>query len=160
MSSSYSVSIAPYIQIMGNHNVTKKKFKKECSIEGHNKKQQGKFCCDCGSPLIDVPYDEVIKLRPRDILYNIEKHEDDLWSPEGLDSLLVPNHHVPNSIDLSSYNYSKESTIDLTTTDLNDLKQKQISWFYEKYSVCIDELEKSYGAENVLVKWGAIGYWS
>lgn len=159
MSSSYSVTIGPYVQIMGNHTVTKVKTKKECSTEGHNKKQQGNFCCDCGKELIDVEYDEVTKVRPRHILYNLDGHEDDLWSPEGFDSILMPNQYPPNNIKLKS-GYDGGGVEDLTIVNLNELKQEQITWFHEKYSVCLSTLYEAYGLENVLVKWGTIGYWS
>lgn len=159
MGMNLSTKVGPYIKIIGNHIVTVTKTKKQCPL-GHNKKQDGKFCNECGAEMINVPYEETKKRYPHQVLNDIDDIDDIddmLYSPEGMDSILLPNDDPEDLIEANS---DEHDECDLSDIDLNELKKSQIDWMGKTYTVAINVLMDAYGDDNVVIKWGIINYWS
>ena len=80
--------------------------------------------------------------------------EDDLYHPEYIDNILIPNSSPPNRI-LSSKSYG---VTDLSNID--SIMQEQVEWMHKTFEPHIRILKKTFGSDNVNVRFGVISYWS
>ena len=91
------------------------------------------------------------------LLHKNDEWDDDLWSPEGMDHIIIPNERPPQKIRIDDQD---NDVADLTDIDLERVKSTQIEWFKNKFQPAVDVLADALGVENVQVKWGIVTYWS
>lgn len=151
-----STTIGPYIKISGKRETTVIKIKRLCP-KHPNKEQDGKFCTHCGTEIENVEVPKVEKVYPMGLLHKNDEWDDDLWSPEGMDHIIIPNERPPQKIRIDDQD---NDVADLTDIDLERVKSTQIEWFKNKFQPAVDVLADALGVENVQVKWGIVTYWS
>ena len=151
-----AITLTPYIKIKKIRSIDIPKVKRVCPNHLTFKaKKDEKFCPNCGAEIINQEYTESELLRPYIVFQTAELEEDYLISISYLDGVLYPNHNPPNYIEIE-----EERSGEINLLDKQDLINKQIQWFKEKYSEYIKALEKAYDAENIEICWGLIHYWS
>lgn len=150
-----STTIGPYIEISGKREMTVIKIKRLCPNHP-NKEQDGKFCSHCGAEVQNVEVPKVEKLYPYSVIHKVNE-DAELWTPEGMDDIIIPNKTPPQKIRIDDQD---NDVVDLTETNLDNVKSAQIEWFKNKFQPAIDILQTTFGLENVHVKWGFVSYWS
>lgn len=131
------------------------KVKRACPNHRGTKLTNEKFCPTCGTEVQNSEYIEKEALSMNKVLYRHSKFVDHLFSPSDAGELLLPNEYPPNKIKLDTY---RGGEVDLTTTDLNELRDLQLTWFEEKYKEELEILRKEF--PELQVKWGIQAYWS
>lgn len=147
-----NIKLTPYIEIEGDFLTNVTKSKRQClTHQSLTFSTTDGFCNICGNMLSDVEYVENKKNPP----YLILSHESDLYSPEYLDNILIPNIYSPEEIKIDD---GETHAYDLT--NIEGKKDTQIKWIKTKFSKEIELLKTSFGETNVKIKWGLITYWS
>lgn len=154
MGMSVYITIGPYIEVKGKKEKTEIKIKRICP--NHPKEKQGgsKFCSTCGTEIQNSEYTETKVLSPARAFWATDL-EDSLWSPEGMESLFLPNAKVPKRIKVD---LSEGGVADLSSAE--GIKTEQIKWMEENYSEEIDFFIENFGKDKVFVRWGVVSYWS
>ena len=150
-----SVTIGPYVEVIGKLTKTEIKVKRVCPNHPNQKNDNSKFCPTCGTEIQNVDYTETKVLTPSRVLWSNERFEDSIYSPEGMEEIFLPNKSVPKKIKIDS-DYG--GTVDLSSVD--EIKDNQLKWMQETYSEEIDFLIENFGKDKVFVKWGVVSYWS
>ena len=150
-----SVTIGPYIEVIGKLTKTEIKVKRVCPNHSNQKNDNAKFCPTCGTEIQNVDYTETKVLTPYRVLWSDERFEDSVYSPEGMEEIFLPNESVPKKIQIDSY-YG--GSVDLTSVE--EIKSDQLKWMQETYSEEINFLIENFGKDKVFVKWGVVSYWS
>lgn len=150
-----SVTIGPYVEVIGKLTKTKIKVKRVCPNHPNQKNDNAKFCPACGTEIQNVDYTETKVLTPSRVLWSDERFEDSIYSPEGMEEIFLPNKSVPKKIKIDS-DYG--GTVDLSSVD--EIKDNQLKWMQETYSEEINFLIENFGKDKVSVKWGVVSYWS
>lgn len=148
-----SITVGPYIKVTGKKEIKEIKVKRVCPNHPNQKQENSKFCSTCGTEIENADYTETKILNPARAIRETEL-ADSLWSPEGMESIFLPEAKVPNRIKVNQYGDS----IDLSSSE--DLKIEQIKWMEENYTEEIDFFVENFGRENVFVRWGIVTYWS
>ena len=148
-----SITIGPYIEVSGKKEINEIKVKRICPNHPNQKQENAKFCSTCGTEIENVDYTETKNLTPARAIWETEL-DDSLWSPEGMESIFLPNANVPKRIKIDTYG----DAIDLSSSE--DLKIEQLKWMEENYTEEIDFFVENFGRENVFVRWGIVTYWS
>jgi hypothetical protein len=155
MGMSMHVTIGPYVEVIGKLTKTEIKVKRVCPNHPNQKNDNAKFCPSCGTEIQNVDYTETKVLSPLEVLWNEERFEDSIYSPEGMEEIFLPNKSVPKKIKIDS-DYG--GSVDLTSSD--EIKDNQLKWMQETYSEEINFLIENFGKDKVFVKWGVVSYWS
>ena len=150
-----SVTIGPYVQVIGKITKTEIKVKRVCPNHPNQKNDNAKFCPTCGTEIQNVDYTETKVLTPSRVLWSDERFEDSIYSPGGMEEIFLPNKSVPKKIKIDS-DYG--GTVDLSSVDV--IKSDQLKWMQETYSEEINFLIENFGKDKVSVKWGVVSYWS
>ena len=145
--------LGPYIEILGTLRETETKIERRCPQHLSIQQLNNKFCGICGTLIenFDVPITREISAS------ELLTDNDEFWSPEGLDSILLPNDSPDDEI---GYDNEEGGAINLFGTDMNDLMASQIEWLNLEYSHTISFFKEKCGNDNVQVRWGIVGYWS
>jgi predicted adenine nucleotide alpha hydrolase (AANH) superfamily ATPase len=148
-----SITVGPYIKVTGKKEINEIKVKRVCPNHPNQKQENAKFCSTCGTEIQNEDYTETKILNPARAIWETDL-ADSLRSPEGMESIFLPEAKVPNRIKVNQYGDS----IDLSSSE--DLKIEQIKWMEENYTEEIDFFVENFGRENVFVRWGIVTYWS
>lgn len=147
-----STIIGPYIEIKGKHTKSITKVKRVCPK--HPKTEtNNKFCGICGTEIQSVEYKDVKPVIMQHFIWDKFNDDDDFFSPEGLNHIILPNKSVPGKVRTTD-----EGAVDLT--NCHEIMTKQINWFVNSYADHIKIFKDNFGDENVLIKWGIVSYWS
>ncbi len=156
MGYSQSISIGPYLEVPKEKDIQKVRVKRICPDHPGKKMKDEKFCPMCGKLIENVDEHYTEKVSPMSLLYDFEGYEDDdLYSPEFLDHLIIPNQYPPSNL---KGDISDGGDVDLT--DVSEHVKKDLEWFKEKYGKYITFLESQFGELNVKLRWGIVSYWS
>jgi hypothetical protein len=155
MGMSMHVTIGPYLEVIGKITKTEIKVKRVCPNHPNQKNDNAKFCPSCGTEIQNVEYNENETLTPSEVLWDDQRFEDSLYTPEGFSDIFLPNKSVPKQIRINS-DYG--GTVDLSSVDV--IKSDQLKWMQETYSEEINFLIENFGKDKVFVKWGVVSYWS
>jgi hypothetical protein len=147
-----NIKIGPYIQIINKLKVTIPKVKRVCPNHS-SKETKNEFCAECGTEIINVPYDEIQEMSGPDYLHRIIDN-DNLYSPE-YTNFILPNISTPQYIKVD---YDDFDCVDLTNIDV--IKDVQINWFNATFKKEIDMFIEAFGVDNVKVGWGICTYWA
>ena len=156
MGADQQTTIGPYLEITGKLTTTEIKIKRECPKHRQLKQSELKFCGYCGTGIesVDVPFEK--EVYPKNIL-NATDFEDNLFSPNGMTSILLPNDSPDDDID---WDAEEGGALNLFSIEMDELKKTQIIWFKKTYEDEITLLREKYGHNNVQIRWGVVSYWS
>lgn len=146
--------IGPYLEILGKLTATEIKIKRQCPSHPKLKQDDNKFCGTCGKLIESVEVPITKEVIPCNV---IENDDDDLWSPEGMDSILISNNAVEPSID---WDDETDETLNLFTPEMDKTRVAQVEWFNKAYKKDIALLKEKFGDDKVQVRWGLVTYWS
>lgn len=159
MGSLFSVYIGPYIEIVGEIIKDVEKVKRFCPNHPNMGIINEKYCPDCGTLIESRDYTENIKIPIDNFLYEFDKNfNNDLWIPYNLNhenTILLPNKKNPYDFKIKgSYDGGGVTELD----NLDFISSKQIIWVWNEYKKYIEILRQNLGDDNVIVKWGYVGY--
>jgi hypothetical protein len=150
MGISKSVIIGPYLEAKGKITTTVPKVKRVCPSHPGMEFKDQRFCGKCGTEIINENYDSPVDIRARNI---VRDFEDQLWEPEGLSGIFLPNSNPPGGIKISD-----DAVVELGPKGLEDLSMAQVEWFELRYLEIIEKVQDRF--PDARVKWGIITFWS
>ncbi len=150
------ITIGPYLEIIGKLTTTEIKVKRECPKHRQLKQAENKFCGFCGLEIetVEVPVEK--EVYPINIL-NTADLEDSLFSPNEMNSILLPNDSSDDDID---WEVEMGGALNLFSVEMDELKKAQVIWFKKTYEEEIALLREKFGYNNIQIRWGIVSYWS
>lgn len=161
MSVDTNINLGPYLLVTTKKQTTDEKVKtcpnKKC--KKHGKEFDEKFCATCGAAVQICIVKRVTDLSPDEVLE--EEFLDELVVQNCMGSPLNglnKNQEVLTSNQHSPFDKKRKFDPDYGgITDLEDLNiQAEKDWFTKKYAEPIALLEKTYGKENVELRYGIV----
>jgi len=149
-----TLTIGPYIQILGKLKKSVTKIKRKCPNHPKIKQPNAKFCRECATMIENFEYEEMEDINIYNILFEADVDEDDLNSPPFIRDILVSNEHVPGALNIEEGGGVTE------LKNIAETSAKQIIWFKERHNDAIVALENEFGPENIEVRYGLINDWS
>jgi hypothetical protein len=86
-----------------------------------------------------------------------EDFEDSLMGLPDLDNILIPNDSPDDEIE---YEIDEGCSVNLFSLESNELMKSQVDWMKKTYEEEIAFLRKTFGHNNIQIRWGLLSWWS